>query len=671
MSSRKTFYVRTPGVLSPALILIGLVTFSLISSGQVVPDKSPAHTIQSTVEEVSLDVVVHTKKGKPFTDLKPEDLAVTDNGTPVKIADLRLMNGTGGDNRLVTFVFDRLDSAAAVNARKITEKVMKEFPATGFSFSVLGIAGRLSLYQNFTPDRKVFTDGVRSATEASREEATSAIASAEKNLISIARTGADESGAHVNSQQRALAQALLFALQDSQRTIQEEHTAASLAGLLGLSRAEGKISGRKVLIYISQRTQENVTEEDTLNTILGAANRSGVSIYSIDANIFNDPTSSALLSSMALGNAVGMTSSRVAAPAAATGPPPITFGAQAAGAGTGSVISSQNERFEMGASAAGGKGPLAALAYGTDGGFVPAGGNPRKVIQALVEDMTTYYQMSYVPPIKEYDGKFRAVAIKPNSKEIRVHTRAGYFAVPPQNSSSFKLFEAPLLKAFSEPQLPGDVKFYARVLQLGEVGSADGNALAIEVPVSELTTRDDPNTNLYSFHASIVAEIKNKAGEVIEHFSEDVPRHGALDTKDSTQSASIVMQRHFVADPGDYVLEAAVMDRDNQKMGAVRTPFVIAATGNGPSLSDLTLVQRMEPLPDEMDASDPLKYGNRRVVPNLAARMQRGVKQIDLFSVVTGSAGSFAVADAHRHFICALHSFTSIGIPASGRLPIN
>src|SRR5258708_38661446 len=102
MSSRKTFYVRTPGVLSPALILIGLVTFSLISSGQVVPDKSPAHTIQSTVEEVSLDVVVHTKKGKPFTDLKPEDLAVTDNGTPVKIADLRLMNGTGGDNRLVT-----------------------------------------------------------------------------------------------------------------------------------------------------------------------------------------------------------------------------------------------------------------------------------------------------------------------------------------------------------------------------------------------------------------------------------------------------------------------------------------------------------------------------------------------------------------------------------------
>src|SRR5258708_5356847 len=48
----------------------------------------------------------------------------------------------------------------------------------------------------------------------------------------------------------------------------------------------------------------------------------------------------------------------------------------------------------------------------------------------------------------------------------------------------------------------------------------------------------------------------------------------------------------------------------------------------------------MEPLPDEMDASDPLKYGNRRVVPNLAARMQRGVKQIDLFSVVHASPHS-------------------------------
>src|SRR5258708_28893983 len=122
MSSRKTFYVRTPGVLSPALILIGLVTFSLISSGQVVPDKSPAHTIQSTVEEVSLDVVVHTKKGKPFTDLKPEDLAVTDNGTPVKIADLRLMNGTGGDNPLVPFCFHPFHSSPPLNAPHITEK---------------------------------------------------------------------------------------------------------------------------------------------------------------------------------------------------------------------------------------------------------------------------------------------------------------------------------------------------------------------------------------------------------------------------------------------------------------------------------------------------------------------------------------------------------------------
>ena len=103
----------------------------------------------------------------------------------------------------------------------------------------------------------------------------------------------------------------------------------------------------------------------------------------------------------------------------------------------------------------------------------------------------------------------------------------------------------------------------------------------IEVPVAELETRDDPNANLYSLHVSIVAQIKNKAGEVIEHFSEDVPQHGSLDSKSGAQSELITMQRHFTAEPGQYVLEAAVLDRNNEKAGAQRQEFEIPTEAAG------------------------------------------------------------------------------------------
>lgn len=637
VSSRKTLIFARHSLRLVSILLLGILVHSGNSVwGQSVPTttapaKPADHTIQSTVDEVSLDLVVRGKKNKFVADLKPEDLVIYDNGIPVKLSDLHVVTGQAGENRLVTLVFDRLDSAAANNARSIAGKIMKEFPAEGFSFSVLGIAGRLRLYQNFTPDRKLLAEKIRDATEALREEASSASEAAEKNLLQVARTGLDESGGHVNSQQRAIGQALLSALQDSQKIIQEQHTRAALAGLLALARGGGKVPGRKVVIYFSQQTREDGTEEDTLRTILGAANRSGVSIYTVDANIFNDPTSQALIASMALGNSISMGVNRAVAPQAPTGPPPMPIG-DVSTPGMQSMISSQTERLEFGG--AGGQGPLADLARGTDGAFIAAGVNPRKIVRAMVQDLSTYYQLSYVPPFKEYDGKFRAISIKPTRKNLRVRTRAGYFALAPQNSASFKLFETPLLKVFSESQLPADVKLYTRVFHLGEVGAADANALAVEVPISELETHDDPNTNLYSFHASLVAQIRNSKGEIIEHFSEDMPRHGALDAKDAVRNSSVVMQRHFVAEPGDYVLEAVVADRKSGRLGATSTSFTIPTAASDSSLSDLTLVQRMEPLPDDMDSSDPMRYGDRRIVPTLIGHMPRGVKQIDLFSVV-------------------------------------
>ena len=75
----------------------------------------------------------------------------------------------------------------------------------------------------------------------------------------------------------------------------------------------------------------------------------------------------------------------------------------------------------------------------------------------------------------------------------------------------------------------------------------NANTLAIEVPISALEIREDSSTNLYSVHLSIVADIKDKSGAVVEHFSEDIPRRGPVNEVEAAKHSVITFQRHFVA----------------------------------------------------------------------------------------------------------------------------
>src|SRR5580698_11094910 len=74
-------------------LAVGL--YALSTHGQTVPaapataapasttTAAPAEqtpTFSTNVDEVSLDLVVHDKKHRPVLDLKPEDLAITDEG---------------------------------------------------------------------------------------------------------------------------------------------------------------------------------------------------------------------------------------------------------------------------------------------------------------------------------------------------------------------------------------------------------------------------------------------------------------------------------------------------------------------------------------------------------------------------------------------------------------
>jgi len=599
------------------------------------PQTSASPTIVTTVDEVTLDLVVRDKKSKPVLDLKPADIAVNDGGVAVKLSDLRLVNGPSADH-LITLVFDRMEPSGAKSAREIAAKILKMVPTTGFSISVVGVDGRLRLFQNFTPDRSTVTKGIAAATASAndRDETTPVAADAlpEKNLIAVAQTGTDASGARVSANERNVARVMLAALEESQRIIQDQHCLPPLAGLLALARTQRELTGRKVVIFFAQGLQPDLNAKDMLPSIVGAANRSGVSIYTVDANAIDAKEAQGMMAASAMGG-VATYNRQNPAP---TGPAAQV--AEPYGQGMIAQISDQVGRIES-EGLAGYKNPLSSLSANTGGAYIMATDSLKKPLQQMVEDMTTYYEVSYAPPIQEYDGQFRPVAIASVRKGLTIKSRAGYFALPPSTiSAGIQPFEAPLMKTLGETQLPSDVKFRSAVLKLGDLPDGNANTLMVEVPVSELEVRQDANAGLFSLHVSIVAQIKDKTGTVIEHFAEDVPRHGALEGIEGARSDVVTLQRHFIAAPGNYVMEIAVLDRNSGKVSAQRTGFVIESTPPGPSLSDLALVRRTDPIGAESDLLEPLRYENGRVVPSLSGRVPRDAKSIPLFFIVHPAA---------------------------------
>lgn len=595
--------------------------------------KSESPSIVTSADEVTLDMVVHNKKNEAVLDLKPGDIAITDSGSAVKLSDLRLVTGQSAAQHQIALVFGRLDPSAAKNAREIAAKILKMVPARQFSFAVLKVEGRLRLYQEFTSDPGTVNKAVEAATEI-REGASIAqdgAALPEKNLIAAAQTGTDSSGTHVNAQERSAARMMLAALEESQKIVQDQHCRPWLAGLMALARTEHKIAGRKVVIYFQQASLLDSDAKDMLLNIAGEANRSGVSIYTVDANAVDEQAGEGLVAAVAIGGV--MATNRMNPTPSTSGSGTGTVGLPAPPPGSITAGNDSLTRIET-EGLSGYKSPLAQLAESTGGSYITASDRLKKPLLQMIADMTTYYEASYVPPSQEYDGKFRPVAVKPLRKGLKIHTKAGYFAVAPDSGLAIRPFEAPLLKILSEPQLPTDLKFHSSVLRLGDLPTGNENALAIEVPLDALDSHDDSNSNLYSVHVSIVAQVKNSAGEVIEHFSEDIPRHGSLDSKGTAQSELITLQRHFTADPGKYTLETAVLDRNNEKAGAQRQEFEISGEAPGPSLSDVAMVERVDPLPSELDSTEPMQYGKGKVVPSISGHIAHGAKEISFFFVV-------------------------------------
>jgi VWFA-related protein len=538
---------------------------------------------------------------------------------------------------MVSLVFDHFDAASGKNARGIAAKLLKAIPDQNFKFAVLRTDGRLRLLQQYTADRSLIERAVALATEGSAADLSAESAAAEKRLIAQAElpgaTGVSEPPTPVSAADREAARMTYAALTASQQIVTNQQTPPQLAALMAIAQAQRTYSGRKVMVYFTAGLDADSRTTEMIKTAAGEANRAGVSLYAIDMSAIRMDANEDLSVTAAMGSMMTSNHFNPIVPAA-TQANPNTGGVTP---GMAAQINENMTNLEMNdfhAAAA----PIGRLAQATGGLYIAAEVNMNKPIRLLVDDLTTYYTASYTPPIGEYDGSFRAIAVKPLRKDLSIRTRSGYFALPPSDASGLRPFEMPLLSLLKQSPPPADFSFASRIVALGSLPGGLTQEVVVETPISQLEIRKDTNSGLFAVRANLLAQIVDSSGTIVEQFGQELRRHGALNTLDAARSEVLSFQRAFVAAPGSYTLKVAVFDADSNKASVAQNSFELAPSKAGPSLSDIVLVRRVDPVTPNLDKNgglgDPLRSSTGEVVPNLSGHIQAGAKDVSLFFMI-------------------------------------
>jgi VWFA-related protein len=601
-------------------------------------------------EEVSLDLIVRDKHGRPVRDLKPEEIRVSDDGQPMTIRSLQLSgNGQGvtidtvtkapgasasdplKQMHLVTMLFETLDANASKLAREGAYELLKGLTSVNTYMSVLRVGGRVGVMQGFTADREALKRAVDRVTNPGKVSQASDTQAMESQLrqIGSSTSQADQlSGGDVSSLRDigrgetviaySMALILLDAIDTSARMTRDQHQRPSVSSLLGVVRTMAKLPGRKVIVYFSQGLPLSEGVVDQFRKMIGEANRAGVSVYTVDASGV-DPEAKINTNDVfaqPVGN--GLDQGRSS--------PSTSLGELRRQSQAGDRISDAMHSNTQAA--------LRDLAADTGGAFIGGTNDLRKSIHQLVEDEGTYYLASYSPHISQYDGHFRRVSVAIARPGVKVQTRSGYYELPP-SATPVQTFEMPLLKALSEKTGQEDPRLRLRAFEFARAEAAVNGEIVMEVPLADMQPKEVAHEKAFQLHFSVLALIRDSAGNIAAQFSQDIPYQGASEMKEKALAGTFTFERPFKVRPGNYRMEAAVLDQFSERITVAHSEFDFSGTAQKSFLSEPALVGSLDPQPTSVDPDDFMQYQGKKVMPRLTSMVRNdGDRDLPIFFVV-------------------------------------
>ncbi len=651
-------------------------------------------------EVVALDVVVRDDQGNTVRDLRPDEIRIYEDGVEQELVSFRLRaagrvsgapdpgepestptspepegfveEGPSDEDarhvNLVTLVFDQLGPDGRRIAREAGLALASITNRDDLLVSVFKVRESLALVQQFTADRQLVREAVLQATGAANTEYTNAtedlVAAVERDrqaqelLDQAIVVGSTEAGATA-AQLGQLADVTRMAV-DSLRLTQtlqrEQQGNASLYSLLALSRNQQRLAGRKTILYFSEGLQVPTALEHVLRQAISEANRANVSIYTVDARgLTVEPRMDATRETLR--------QSRVA------------LERQANRRGIGAVSKEEVLALDTAENALrmDVQGALTDLAHGTGGTLIADTNRVGPAIERAVGDMRGYYELVYIPTNPAYDGTFREVDVEVTRPDTRVQSRSGYFALPPGEGTANFAYEVDLLRALRHHPLPTDFALRASPFRFGPESDGIRHTLVLEVPLAGLTFEPDERGEADQVHLSILAQLRDPTGLVVDKFTEDSPVFLPRQQRAALQQGNAVFLRSFALAPGRYTLEMAVVDQLADRYSASRSLLDVPPPAPGLAASEIALIKRQEAVPSGvLDSPDPFRQGQTRLVPWLAEPQLRPGDALSLFLVAYPSSDLEAVAllEFVKDGAVVRQTFTALPHPdAAGRSP--
>ncbi len=614
-------------------------------------------TFGATTQEVLLDVIIRDRKGRPVRDLTADEVEVLDAGSPVRVRSFRFIEGKGDERspeaaparrpgveqpafdplrqiRLVTLVFDRL----SVNGRRLFRQAALDLlgsaPEQNLYFSVFCIDQRLQVLQQFTADRGALERAVARALSGSYSQFASESAAIQTQLeasgaadaaaASSAASGREtQGGSGVGEAQSAavLARMQLNSLLFSQSMSGTQESRNSIFALMGLVKEQSRLPGRKMLLYFSESFKIPESVQEHFHTLVSAANRANVSIYTVDAR------------GLLTGSQHEESRTLLGAAASASQREVQRYRTQ----GTQAVSPDEVKMFDtvLDGLRSNIQASLNELAIST-GGFLIADSNDlRTPLRRALDEIRSYYEIAYSPDIANYDGHFRTISVKVKRPDVIVQARSGYYALPPLSEAPLFPFEVPLLNALTRSPLPNAFDYRAGVQRFDPRGNEIQYAVTIEVPLAGLTFAVDKEKRLASVRASLLIFFKDAAGAIVAKMSRDFPYDAPLATLDGFRAGNLIQTYHVKLRPGRYTLETAVADRNAEAVSARRAVVIVSQPSKGLAMSHLVILRRTEPQPGDPDPAEPYQFEGGRAVPTLADTVDiRVTRDLPLFFAI-------------------------------------
>ena len=379
----------------------------------------------------------------------------------------------------------------------------------------------------------------------------------------------------------------------------------------------GTLPGRKAVLLAS--TGLILTgDPDIFDSLIDKARKAGITFYALDTTGLSQD-SAAQAGNVALGRMASLSSSQTKVSGTA---------------GEAREKSRQGDALEDAVRNSDSQASLRALSEDTGGFLIANTQDYNKPFQKLVDEVDAHYEVSYRPKSTTYDGRLRKIDVKLTRADLTAEARKGYFAMPALASAApVSTSEAVALAVLSAEPPQRSFPFRTGAYRFKSAGSTTQNDLVFEVPGSSLAATPNTSQATHQIHFYLLSLVKDANGQVVDKYLLDAPFQIANANLAAVKASSVTYTHPVDLAPGKYTVDTAIVDRQGGKASSNTMQLEVPPPAKGLGISNLVLVQRVEPVTGQPDNGDPLVYQGKHAIPLLDPVLARDAKPYVYFQV--------------------------------------